>query len=86
MPSMKQALGFECMQALKGVQTRMQRTVRVLYMIHCTFRDGFQVQFSRHQVCPPRQTIMSSRSNPWNWHSYTYLAMPALPQEQSGLR
>ena len=29
---------------LKGVRMRMQRTVRVLYMIHCTFRDGFQVQ------------------------------------------
>lgn len=32
------------MQALKGVRMRMQRTVRVLYMIHCTFRDGFQVR------------------------------------------
>ena len=31
------------MQVLKGVRMRMQRTVRVLYMIHCTFRDGFQV-------------------------------------------
>ncbi|CAL5220425.1 g2438 [Coccomyxa viridis] len=29
-------------QALKGVQARVQRTVRALYMIHCTFRDGFQ--------------------------------------------
>ena len=31
------------MQVLKRVRMRMQRTVRVLYMIHCTFRDGFQV-------------------------------------------
>lgn len=31
------------MQVLQRVRMRMQRTVRVLYMIHCTFRDGFQV-------------------------------------------
>ena len=37
-------IGFGCVQALKGVQARVQRTVRALYMIHCTFRDGFQVQ------------------------------------------
>ena len=34
------------MQVLKRVRMRMQRTVRVLYMIHCTFRDGFQVSCS----------------------------------------
>ena len=33
----------DTMQVLKRVRMRMQRTVRVLYMIHCTFRDGFQV-------------------------------------------
>ena len=38
------------MQVLKRVRMRMQRTVRVLYMIHCTFRDGFQVSCgSRHE-------------------------------------
>ena len=37
-------LADDTMQVLKRVRMRMQRTVRVLYMIHCTFRDGFQVR------------------------------------------